>query len=589
MLQRPMTTPLYAPQPGGPSFSDARLGALQLRTMGLRAFGGFSEKFVESQKRNAEKSAGAAAAAAATSADDNAPPPAASMVRLADGQLVPRPPPSVLPRTSQPSGLVLSERPWEHPVDPLTLSPRSKAGIGGGGSGAGGGLMNRSGAAADRLPPWDIGTRPASPASRPASPRTSSASPRRQAREKPPRSYAQPSTRAEVERLGAALNRKLDAINAQASSARTSSSSGGSGGHHERKDEEWHATFVELVRQVYVHCAERGQLLDSVRVHYESKLKEFRMRMQEQGRELAAMRKQAALLGIDSGGGGGSVVAGGAAGGAGGSGNGCGGGGGSDKKGGAKDARQEAMEWQRMEALAVSASSLPVDKRASLMARLAEGAGEGAEGAQQLLKDGLGAASLKDMMAVLAHSLGTLRVTDLLEVLEDVCRGLNPTNRQKLVTMLVEQLEETERSKQAIAISKTLPSRAVGDVAKHLLQGMTKIARQPAVNSLLKGLTRDERITMTADVLASVSLGDVVQVVQLQSSQMAPNDRGALVSGVLDTVSDAERVDLVQEQLVAMDEDVRANMLSSVFGLLTNSQRRDLMSRLQGPSLGIDD
>jgi ABC-type thiamine transport system ATPase subunit len=91
---------------------------------------------------------------------------------------------------------------------------------------------------------------------------------------------------------------------------------------------------------------------------------------------------------------------------------------------------------------------------------------------------------------------------------------------------------------------------------------------------------------VTTDVLGSCNLGDVLQVVQLQSSQMAPNDRAALVSAVLETVHDSERVELVQEQFVAMDEADRSKMLSSVAGLMTKQERTELIRMLQGTTFG---
>ena len=79
--KRPMTNPLDAKRPAMPTFSDARLGKLQLSTMGLRAFGGFSEAFLESQRKSAEQ-----AAAAPHPASDLPPPPATAppASRLAD-------------------------------------------------------------------------------------------------------------------------------------------------------------------------------------------------------------------------------------------------------------------------------------------------------------------------------------------------------------------------------------------------------------------------------------------------------------------------------------------------------------------------
>ena len=202
-------------------------------------------------------------------------------------------------------------------------------------------------------------------------------------------------------------------------------------GRRDAQDREWEATFVELVRQVYVHCAERGQLLEAVRVRMETQLKEARMRMLEQSREIAAMRKQAAILGI-GGGGGGS--------GGGGSGSGVGGGnGGGDgstpegsKKGvgdRAHDARQEVLDQQRTDALASSAASLPLGKQAALMAKLAEG--RTGEEAAVLLREVVGAMGQQGVNAMLSDQLGKLKVHDLLDVLAEVCKELALANRRE--------------------------------------------------------------------------------------------------------------------------------------------------------------
>jgi hypothetical protein len=125
-------------------------------------------------------------------------------------------------------------------------------------------------------------------------------------------------------------------------------------------------------------------------------------------------------------------------------------------------------------------------------------------------------------------------------------------------------------------------------VAKLLLQGLSKIARQPTVNALIKGLSRDERINMTADVLSTVPLGDMLQLIHVRASEMAPDDRTALVSTVLDTVSQNERAQVVQESLVAMGNDERAALLGSVFGLMTSYQRDEIAEKLAKVTMSVE-
>ena len=224
-----------------------------------------------------------------------------------------------------------------------------------------------------------------------------------------------PATRADVVGLGEKLRGALE-------KAGTTDSAGRSVGRRDAQDKEWEATFVELVRQVYVHCAERGRLLEAVRVRMETQLKEARMRMLEQSRELKAMKKQAAILGIGGEGddGGGGEGGGGGNGGSGGSGGGGGGEGGgslgmatrwergaSDR---AHDARQEAIDQQRADALATSAASLPVGKQAALMARLAEG--QSGEDAAVLLREVVDAMEQQTINAMLSDQVGKLKVGD---------------------------------------------------------------------------------------------------------------------------------------------------------------------------------
>jgi hypothetical protein len=198
--------------------------------------------------------------------------------------------------------------------------------------------------------------------------------------------------------------------------------------------------FLELVRQVYVHCHERGQLLDTVRVHLESQLTEARERLAELQGELQQLRKETAvILGTPA-----------------------------ERMGrrstdsGLRDARRAALEQQRVEALANSAMTMPSEMQGALMAKLV-GQCEG-EAAATLLNEVLGAATEADLLALLSDQLRRLRVTDLMSVLPTVFADLSTPNRQALTRMLVESQDEAERARQAIDICKSLPSQKVGDV-----------------------------------------------------------------------------------------------------------------------------
>ena len=205
---RPHTTP-NLPQ-ARHAFADARMGAFQLKAMGLTAFGGF----------HAYKKERPVLASAPAGLEDG--PPAPAMPPTTAVWPTP-PPPSSVPGIAALS----ARRPWE------TARAASS------------GHAER----AERLP-WESPR--SARARRPPTPSTTV----------PPRSYARPASREDAVGLGTKLQTAL-----------------GQGLRHDAQDREWHDVFLELVRQVYVHCNERGQLLDTVRVHLESQLSQARSRL----------------------------------------------------------------------------------------------------------------------------------------------------------------------------------------------------------------------------------------------------------------------------------------------------------------------
>ena len=98
-----------------------------------------------------------------------------------------------------------------------------------------------------------------------------------------------------------------------------------------------------------------------------------------------------------------------------------------------QDARQAAFDQQRMEALAQSAASLPLDKKAALMAKFVE-ASEG-EACALLLGETVGAAAHADRLDLLTSQLDQLEVTDLMSVLTQVLQALSADNRQVRFTL----------------------------------------------------------------------------------------------------------------------------------------------------------
>ena len=481
-----------------PTFSDARLGALQLKTQGLRAFGGFAE---------------------------SARPDTAAQAAAKDPAPLPPPPPAVLPRPgSSHAEAALSARllrgvgshqqqqPWDswlQPSPPQTplLSPRARGGVGGGGAGSG-------------------------PLSDPISTR----SPRRPI---PPMGYARPPTRGDALGLSDKLRTTIER-----------------GGRHTELDTAWHTTFLELVRQVYVHCAERGQLLDAVRVHLEQELKSARTLCAQQARELAKLRRDASVL-------------------LGGSSSGAGAGAGAVS---AVDAR--VAEEQRMTMLTDAAGRLAPASRAALLARVVTGSEE-AGSREALFGATLDALPEAERLKVLGTALEAQSVGNLMRVLGKVLEKVEKSHRLLLLGLLTNSLDDAAKAKHALEVTQHLTSEARAAVAKSLFHNLPKLTRRPAVAELLSGLSKGERIELTSDVLSSIPLSDLVELTTKRCDTMDGSTRIGFVTETMGTISLRERNQLVEELLVKMPGSDREKLLGNLFGMLSKSEREELQTLLQ--------
>ena len=96
----------------------------------------------------------------------------------------------------------------------------------------------------------------------------------------PPANYALPTSRADATTLLQELRATLES----------------SAGDRVQTEEAWQKAFVELVRQVYVHCTERGELLEAIRVWYDGQLQLQHRMINEQLKELKQFRGKAQLM-----------------------------------------------------------------------------------------------------------------------------------------------------------------------------------------------------------------------------------------------------------------------------------------------------
>lgn len=96
----------------------------------------------------------------------------------------------------------------------------------------------------------------------------------------PPANYALPPSRADATSLLQELRATLES----------------SAGDRVQTEEAWQKAFVEIVRQVYVHCTERGELLEAIRVWFDGQLQLHHRMINEQLKELKQLRGRAQLM-----------------------------------------------------------------------------------------------------------------------------------------------------------------------------------------------------------------------------------------------------------------------------------------------------
>jgi hypothetical protein len=349
--------------------------------------------------------------------------------------------------------------------------------------------------------------------------------------------YARPPTRGDAQGLSDKLRTAIER-----------------GGRHTELDTAWHTTFLELVRQVYVHCAERGQLLDAVRVHLEQELKSVRTLCAQQARELAKLRRDASVLlgGSSSGAGAGAVSA--------------------------VDAR--VAEEQRMTMLTDAAGRLAPGSRAVLVTRVVSGSEE-AGSREVLFRATLDALPEAERLNLLGTALEAQSVGNLMRVLGKVLEKVEKSRRLLLLGLLTDSLDDAAKAKHALEVTQHLTSEARAAVAKSLFHNLPKLTRRPAVAELLSGLSKGERIELTSDVLSSIPLSDLVELTTRRCDTMDGSTRIGFVSETMGTISARERNQLVEELLVKMPGSEREKLLGNLFGMLSKSEREELQTLLQ--------
>ena len=403
-----------------PAFADARLGAFQLATMGISALGGYSFK---PKKANSFLDATAAVSPPFFAAEEEGLPPSTP-----GSQPPSQPQPPAQPQTSgQPRRRRQSQQAQGLPHPPPAVLPAIAA-------------DSHEAALTARLLssprlPWERSPRqwPDGVAPRPLSPRSLAtmppSSPRKQL---PPATYTRPPTRADVSSIEESLRAAVE-----------------KGGPRDKLDAAWHSAFLELVRQVYVHCNQRGQLLDSVRVYLERQLSDTRVRLREQQVELSQLRREAAVL---SGGDGGARKQ-------------------ERSSSPGADARHALMEQQRVDKLVEAAATLPAEALAALVGRLVTGADE--EASKDVLTAAIGAAPRSEALTALSGLVSRLPVGEMMDLLSGLLDGVEPSHQQMLMSTFTQKLNAVDRASAALDITNGLDSDTRATLAKDVLLSKT--------------------------------------------------------------------------------------------------------------------
>ena len=430
------------------------------------------------------------------------------------------PPTSRTPRRWQLAPLV-SSSPWST-MPSVVLPPRSLEAMA---------LSPRFASVAGAKLPFELA---------PPSPRTSpppQPPPRRAV--KAPHGYAHPANRADVLSLSMWLQDGLER-----------------GGGVEQIDALWRSVELELIRQVYVHCSERGELLDAVRAQNEVRLANLRRGVAAQRAELQRLREEVGVLGSvallpDEPGDGGGPSA---------------------------SAANESEAQRRVRLLSDAVRGLPVMDQREAVRRLATRVS--ADGRRELLRALVEGASAGEPVSLLAGELEALDLVDMTQLLSSVFHHAKLEEQLKILRVLSSELDAEQRVQLAVDVAAPTPAETRAALAQQLVGELGAVSRQGAVAALLEGLPREERLLIVEKVVEALPTAEFKRIAADHSATLPAEGRRALLAEMLSGASRAEREQLVQEQLVAMSDEERHTLLRELIGTMLRGERASLLEHL---------
>lgn len=339
-------------------------------------------------------------------------------------------------------------------------------------------------------------------------------------RKDPPPICSVPSTRADVR----VLNEQLQ------DSLRQSSALG-----HSATDETWHKAFVELVRQVYVHCNERGELLDAARIYYEEQLRLARRELRECRAKLRWLLRE----NVEGGG---------------------------------------ALERQRLASLVASCGQLRRTSQVELITQLLAACPTD-ERVRSLLAC-VTALGPPGRLGVLQAQLEGLDQESVEEALRLFFDSLSATRRSRLLHLLFSRLDGAEKGKQALSLAQSIDTQAASVLAQRVVHALDKIVRQPTVAALVGALSREERHTTLVDAVAGFSVAETAQLGCARLASLDAAGRNSILSEEVETMPRGEQLLMVQQRLVAMTRAEREPLLTALFGTMLAPERAALHAAL---------
>jgi uncharacterized coiled-coil protein SlyX len=390
----------------------------------------------------------------------------------------------------------------------------------------------------------------------------------------------------------------------------------------------WSNLFSELVRQVQVHTCERGELLETVRAHYEAKVKALQEQVRSQQTTVKKLQGDMSLLfgsAVDEAGGSGSDPE------EGGADTSRGetaardtasvstaqlgskGGPGPDTPLGSKSGlgfgaaptsgaaisrsrpsdrelaqRADERRQKRTQMILTAARTMRPAERAKLGLDLMKDGEEGAEqiGSGEVIHHLLASVPAAQRGTLLAEQILRLPATDALATFAAIADGSSDQARSGLFGVVGRLMSEQEREMQLIEMMSTSDPSSRANIASGMLSQLPLAERQKAVVRTIQRLPRHERVYILRDSFSELNIAESVDVVAGKASDMDKEERESFYCKHLDQLSCPERAVVIEMHLVGLPADTRGRLIGSVAGMCTGPERKKIWMMLGGEKFG---